>query len=182
MTRAVLLLAVLCAGCASLTERIVQDARKGLAFDADYTPTPGGDPKVLAALYTHLTQELGIDVQYLPPEDPTMQTPFGQAFGVSWANGEALYIRVRQDLPVNATIQVLAHEAAHLYPPPYLTRPQGDVFAEIVSAHVSKRLGVPRAEQASALWLRQHRAWIRTALDFQNDIEAVADKLTPERY
>lgn len=165
-------------GCASMTERIVNESLQGLAWEADYTPKAGGDPKALAALYAHLTKELGMDVQYLPADDEDLRG----AFGISYAAGEQMFVRVRQDLSVNGTIEVLAHEAAHMFPPPYLSRPQGDVFAEIVSAHVASRLGVPRAAETSALWLKQHKANIRMALDLQHEIRYVADKLTPEGY
>lgn len=161
-----------------MTDRIVKDGLKGLVSDADYQPKAGGDPEALAAFYRHLTQELRIDVQYLPAEDEDLRG----AFGISYAAGDQLFIRVRQDLSVNGTIEVLAHEAAHLFPVPYLSRPQGDVWAEIVSAHVATRLGVPHAAKTSALWLRQHKANLRMALDLKHEIEYIADVLTPEAY
>lgn len=166
-------------GCAasSMTERIVKDAMKGLVWEADYVPVEGGRPDTLAAFNAHLIQ-LGIEIAYLPKEDTVLRG----AFGVSYSAGERMFIRVRQDLSINGTIEVLAHEAAHLYQPPYLTRPQGDVFAEIVSAYVADRLGVPDAAQTSALWLRQHKPSLRMALDLQREIEHVAHILTPARY
>ena len=169
-------IAVLSLSCASMTERIVNDAMTGgLVWSADYTPREGGDPAKLAALYEHLTVDLGIDVLYLPSETPELRG----AFGISWAAGSHLFIRLRQDLSVNGSIEVLAHEAAHLFQPPYLTRSQGDVFAEIVSAHVASRLGVPNARVTSALWLRQHKPSLRMALDLQMEFEHVANILTP---
>lgn len=166
-------------GCASMTERIVNEAMKGLAYDADYTPAEGGDPAALAALYDRLVTELRIDVQYLPADDPVLRG----AFGISYAAGsEQLHIRVRQNLSVNGTIEVLAHEAAHLFQPPYMTRQEGDVFAEIVSAHVAHQLGVPHAIATSAGWLRQHKARLRMALDLENEIEHISRILTPRAY
>jgi hypothetical protein len=162
-------------GCASMTERIVNDAMQGLVWDADYVPVDGGKPEALAALYEHLTKELRIDVQYLPADSETLRG----AFGISYVAEGELFIKLRQDLSVNGTIEVLAHEGAHLFQPPYLNRSQGDVFAEIVSAHVASRLGVPNAVSTSALWLRQHKPSLRMALDLQNEIAHVSNILTP---
>jgi hypothetical protein len=163
------------AGCASMTERIVTDAMRGLVWEADYTPKAGGKPEALADLYHHLTTVLEIDVQYRHPDDEELHG----AFGISYHSEEGRHIRLRQDLSVFGSIEVLAHEAAHLYQPPYMNRSQGDVFAEIVSAHVASRLGVPDAAQTSALWLRQHKPNLRIALDLQNEIQHVANLLTP---
>lgn len=167
-------------GCAStMTERIVTEARKGLVWEADYTPKEGGDPAALAALHDHLTNELGMFVRYAPASDPELRG----AFGRSYTRGNLQrFVRVRNDLSVNGTIEVLAHEAAHHLQPPYLTGSEGDVFAEIVGAHVSHRLGVPNAAETSALWLRQHKAALRMALDLQNEIQYVARLLTPQAY
>ena len=161
-------------GCASMTERIVNQGLKGLVWEADYAPVEGGNPEALAALYAHLTK-LEIHIQYLPADDEWLRG----AYGVSYhADGE-MFIKLRQDLSVNGSIEVLAHEAAHLHQPPLLSRSQGDVFAEIVSAHVAAKLGVPDAEATSALWLRAHKPSLRMALDLQNEIEYVAKLLTP---
>lgn len=162
-------------GCVSMTERIVNEGMKGLVWDANYIPANGGDGTALAALYEHLTTALRIDIQYVPASDETLRG----AFGISYVAGDQWFIRVRQDVSVNGTIEILAHEAAHLLQPPHLSRSQGDVFAEIVSAHVADRLGVPGAAATSALWLRQHKAALSTALDLQNEIAHVANVLTP---
>lgn len=175
MKSALLVIVVASLGCASMTERIVDEARKGLVWEADYKPKDGGNAEALAALFHHLTVDLRIDVEYLPAEDPTLRT----AYGISYNAGENLFIKLRQDLSVNGTIEVLAHEAAHLFQPPYLTRSQGDVFAEIVSAHVADRLGVPDAAATSALWLRQHKPSLRMALDLQMEILHVVKILMP---
>lgn len=175
---AVALMAVLTLGCASMTERIVHDGLKGLVYDADYNPREGGNPEALAALYAHLTKELKIEVQYLPAEDEDLRG----AYGLSWRTEESAFIRLRQDLSVNGSIEVLCHEAAHLFQPPHLTRSQGDVFAEIVSAHVAHRLGVPNTAATSALWLRQHKPSLRMALDLQNEIKHVVKILTPSKF
>lgn len=175
MKTVVLVAALSLVGCASMTERIVNDAMQGLVWSADYIPREGGDPAALAALHDHLVNGLMFDVQYLPKDDESLH----QAFGVSYAAGSHKFIKLRQDLSINGTIEVLAHEAAHLLQPPYLTRSQGDVFAEIVSAHVASRLGVPNTTATAALWLRQHKPSIRVALDLQNEIEHVAGMLTP---
>lgn len=167
---------VLSAGCASFTERIVHDARRGLVWSADYTPKEGGQPEALAALLHHLTVDLGIQIQFLPADDPDMDG----AFGRSMRTDDAALIIVRQDLSVNGTIEVLAHEAAHLFQPPHLTRSQGDVFAEIVGAHVAHKLGVPRAAETSALWLRQHKPSLPVAMELRREIEYVAKMLSPE--
>ena len=172
---AVLLILVGCA--ATMTERIVREAQKGLVWSADYTPREGGNPEQLAALYAHLTVNLKIDVEYLPADAHILQG----AFGMSYAAGNHAYIRLRQDLSVNGTIEVLAHEAAHLFQPPHLTRSETDVFAMVVAAHVADRLGVPDAVATSALWLRQHKAALRTALDLRDEIEHVANMLTPAK-
>src|SRR5687767_10176296 len=161
-------------GCAyTMTERIVYDAMQGLVWEADYVPKDGGDPEKLADFYAHLTKNLHIDVEYMPSNDPTLRG----AFGISYAAGNHLFIKVRQDLSINGTIEVLAHEAAHLFQPNVLNRSEGDVFAEIVSAHVASRLGVPNAESTSALWLRQHKPNLRMALDLQREITHVANIL-----
>lgn len=174
--RILIVLAMLSVGCAhSMTERIVHDSLKGLVWEADYLPREGGDPAALAALYHHLTHELRIDIAYLPAQDETLRG----AYGISYAAGSHMFIKLRQDLSVNGTIEVLAHEAAHLFQPPYLSKSQGDVFAEIVSAHVAQKLGVPDTEKTAALWLRQHKPSLRMALDMQNEIEHVAKLLLP---
>jgi len=162
-------------GCSTMTERIVHEARKGLVWSADYVPRAGGNPDALAALHDHLTAALRIDVEYLPADDATLRG----AFGISYAAGNKSFIKLRHDLSVNGTIEVLAHEGAHLFQPPHLTRSEGDVFAEIVSAHVAERLGVPDAIATSALWLRQHKPSLRMALDLQMEILHVANMLTP---
>lgn len=160
--------------CASMTERIVHDAMQGLVWEADYVPREGGDPAALAALYAHLTG-LRIEVQYRPADDPELRG----AYGVSCADGNHAVIKLRQDLSINGSIEVLAHEAAHLFQPPTLTRSEGDIFAEIVSAHIATRLGVPHAARTSARWLRQYKPRLRMALDLQNEIQYVANLLTP---
>ena len=175
MARYMLVAVMLCSGCASMTDRIVHDAMQGLVWEADYIPKDGGDPEALAALHRHLTEVLRVDVLFVPANDMEIQG----AFGISWVAEDQRFIRVRQDLSIIGTIEVLGHEAAHLYQPPYLTRSQGDVFAEIVSAHVASRLGVPGAAHTSALWLKQHKPNLRVALDLKNEIAYVADILTP---
>lgn len=166
-------------GCASMTERIVNEALQGLAYEATYSPSDGGNPEALAALYERLTTELRIDVRYLPVDDPILRG----AFGISYTTGsDQWFIRVRQDLSVNGTIEVMAHEAAHLFQVPHLTRAEGDVFAEIVSAHVSHALGSPHAVRTSAGWLRQHKPRLRMALDLENEIQHVSRILTPRAY
>lgn len=181
MLRALIVVTVFAASfaCAhSMTERIVHEAMKGSAYEAEYLPPEGGDPAALAALHERLTTDLRIDVQYLAADDPELRG----AYGLSWSAGDHLFIRLRQDLSVNATIQVLAHEGAHLFQLPYLTRSEGDVFAEIVSTHVSHALGVPRAVATSAGWLRQHKPRLRMALDLENEIQHVSRMLTPRAY
>jgi hypothetical protein len=163
------------AGCASMTERIVKDAMQGLVWEADYIPRDGGDPEALAAFHEHLTKVLHIDVQYVPAKEMEIEG----AFGMSYRSETMQLILLRQDLSVIGSIEVLSHEAAHLFQPPYLSKSQGDVFAEIVSAHVATRLGVPGAAHTSALWLKQHKPNLRVALDLQNEIAYVADLLTP---
>lgn len=170
-----LVLALASSGCASLTERIVADALDGLAYEATYVPLEGGDGAALAALYAHVTAVLRVDVQYLPPDDPELRG----AYGISYTVDDQMCIRLRQDLSVNGSIEVLAHEAAHLFQPPYLSRSQGDVFAEVVSAHVADGLGVPHAARTSAIWLRQHKPSIRVALDLQREIAHVVRVLMP---
>lgn len=171
--------AIIASSCATMTDRIVSDAMNGLAYSASYTPTLGGRMDRLAVFDEHLKQ-LKINVQYVPPGDRIL----GSAVGVSLRDDVDgnLYIRLRQNLPVNGSIQVLAHEAAHLFQPPHLTRAQGDVFAEIVAAHVADRLGVPHAAQTSALWLRQYKAALRVAADLRNEIDHVVAILTPDKF
>lgn len=174
------LLIAMCAavafGCATtMTDRIVSDAKRGLAYSANYVPIEGGSTDALTALHDRLAK-LEIDVQYVDP------VALKGAFGIAYEDEGTLYIKIRSGLSVNGSIEVLAHEAAHLFQPPHLTRAQGDVFAEVVSAHVSDRLGVPRAAKTSALWLRQYKASLRTALDLRSEIDFVVDMLTPDAY
>lgn len=172
-----LLVVLTSTACASMTERIVADARKGLVWDADYAPTEGGDPLKLAALYAHIVS-LKIDVQFHPVDGPELMGAYGRSY--IDLETEQRYIRVRQDLSINGSIEVLAHEAAHLHQPPYLSRSQGDVFAEVVAAHVATRLGISGAARTSALWLKQHKPNLGLALELQNEIRHVADLLTPK--
>ena len=142
-------------------------------WDADYIPHDGGNADALAALHAHL---IGMQIQILYA--PKSEMPPG-TYGQSYFVGDEMFIKLRQDLSINGTIEVLAHEAAHLMQPPYITRSQGDVFAAIVQAHVAHRLGVPEAASTSAFWLRQHKPSVRMALDIQGEIEHVAKMLTP---
>lgn len=169
------LVLLLSLGCASMTERIVNEAMAGMVFEADFRPHAGGDPDALAALYEHLTKNLSIDVQYVPADAMELQG----AYGVSYTAGTHMFIRLRQDLSVNGSIEVMAHEAAHIYQLPFLSRPQSDVFAHVVAAHVAHRLGVPNAASSAALYLRQHKPSLRMALDLEREIQHVANILTP---
>lgn len=166
---------VLSLGCSTMTERIVNEARKGLAFSGDYTPKVGGNAESLAALVDHFTRDLRIDVEYLPPNDEVLHG----AFGISYTAGDHWFIKLRNDISVNGKIEVLAHEAGHLFAPPWLTRPQGDVFAEVVAAHIAKALGVPDTVATSGLWLRQHKAWLQAAFDLEDEIQYVVKILLP---
>lgn len=164
------------AGCArTMTERIVSETLRGNAYNATYAPLPGGDPRQLAALVRHFTEQLKIDVEFLPADDEALH----DAYGVSYTAGDQRFIKVSAALSVNGQIEVLAHEGAHLFQLPSLTRSEGDVFADIVCAHVAARLGVPQTVETSAHWLQQHKPHVRVALDLEREIQYVTGILMP---
>lgn len=173
-----LALAIVGSSCAlrspSLTQQIVAGAMKGLVWDADYTIMEGGDGAALASLYAHLAA-MEITIYYLPQED----MPPGVVGRSEWTEEGDRFIKLRQNLSVNNTIEVLAHEGAHLFQPVHVSRSQADIFAHIVAAHVAKRLGVPNAAANASVWLKRHKPSLRTALDLEREIEFVTEILTP---
>jgi hypothetical protein len=102
---------------------------------------------------------LGISVEYADLPDGLS----GQALG------HAIVIDAR--LEPNARLEVLAHEAGHLFQPESFSRVEAQAFAELVGADVCARLGFP-----------MHRTSGRYLAAFKNGLAAaVAAKVDRER-
>lgn len=164
---------MLLTGCASAIERTLTGAQQGLAYDAYYTPTPGGDPRVLKFL-EHRVEWLGIQLEYTETlDDERLQG----AVGISFRIENARYILINGDTTINGRLEVLAHEAAHQFQPPLGTRDEHEVFADLVAVEVCRRLGVD-ISQTSSRYLQAHKHAFYIVKTWKQEIAYTADLLT----
>lgn len=170
-------LLLLCCGvtamaCASRLDRVVSRAAAGLAYDARYEPTPGGDSATLMFLEQR-ARWLGVTVTFVPKGHQDL----GGAMGLSYMRGPEKHVVVDNTLSVNGRLEVLAHELAHLFQPPLEVRSEGQVFAELVSVEVCRRLGVDTSA-AAVLYLQNFKSALRVAQVYRAEIAYVSDMLT----
>ena len=172
MKLAIVLLAGLMVGCASRIDRVVSIASRGLAFDAHYVPTEGGNPQTLKFLQNR-AEWFGINVEYRPVGHEDLMG----ATGVSFRQGTQRHVLISSDLSINGKLEVLAHEVGHSFQPPMASRMEHEVFAELVSVEVCRRLGVDTTN-AAARYLRADKSALWVARVYRAEIEFVADVLT----
>lgn len=173
MTRLIVIgLMVGLAGCASAVDRALGGARAGLAPDAWYTETAGGDPRALTVLQRR-AEWLGVDVAFLDPDDAQLMG----ATGISWLDETGRHVRVNKNLSVNGRLEVLAHELGHLYQPPLVSRTDAEVFAEAVSVLVCEKFGVDVTRQ-SGRYLTGHKASFGAAKAYRREIRYAVMILT----
>lgn len=168
-------LLVLCLGvsaCASRADRVIAHASAGLAFDATYIPTDGGDIRALKFL-EHRADWLGVQVEYRPEGHEDLRG----ATGLSYRQDYEKHVFIDQSLPINGRIEVLAHELGHMFQPPSDNRAANDVFAELVSVEVCARLGVPSAA-SSIRYIKVHKSAFAVAKIYAPEIRYVTDLLT----
>ena len=162
----------LLSACASRSDRVVTQARQGLAYDATYHPTPGGDPDTLKFLEQRGAW-LGVQIEYRPEGHEELHG----ATGLSFRNGLERHVFVSNTLSINGQIEVLAHEIGHMFQPNFADRMAADTFAELVSVEVCQRLGVPSAA-SSVGYLRGQKLTLYVGRVYRNEIRFVADMLT----
>ena len=163
---------LLVSACASRSDRVVTLAEQGLGWDATYHPSMGGDIRVLKFLEQRAAW-LGVSVEYRPEGHEDLRG----ATGLSWSNGLQKHVLVNGDLPINGRLEVLAHEIGHTYQPPLANRMEHEVFAELVSVEVCKRLGLDTARVA-ARYLQANKSALALARTHRKEIAFVADLLT----
>ena len=155
--------------CAS---SVVTLAQRGLAYDAVYHPTPGGDPRTLRFLEQR-ADFLGVAVDYRPAGHEDLRGAMGLSFRIE----RQRHVIVNGDLSVNGRIEVLAHEIAHAFQPPLAHRAEHEVFAELVSVEVCRRFGVD-TRQVAARYLRANKSALGVARVYRREIAFVVDMLT----
>jgi hypothetical protein len=173
-----ILLCICMAACAhkTYTQKVVDQAMKGLAYEAKYSLTPekGKYLNEWWNFHRFLVDVKQFDVKYLPREEMTMQ-----AAGVSFMNPVTKqgHIEVDEALSIQNRLETLAHEAAHLYKPHNLTREENEVFAELVSTEICRRLGFNNMSVA-AEYLQGFKAALRIESIYRREILLTADTLT----
>lgn len=170
-----ILLLLLCLGvaaCASRTERVITLASQGLAYDAYYHPTPGGNMATLTFLERRAAW-LGVQVGYRPDGHEDLRG----ATGLSYRQGHEKHVVVSNTLSINGRIEVLAHEIAHLFQPESESRTASDVFAELVSIAVCQKLGVD-SSRAAAGYLRGYKPYLHVGRVYAPEIAFITDLLT----
>ena len=159
-------------GCASRLDRVVARAGGGLAYDATYLPTPGGNPNTLKFLEQR-AEWLGVTVGYRPEGHEDLRG----ATGLSYRNGHERHVIVAETLSINGRIEVLAHELGHMYQPNFGNRMDADAFAELVAVEICRRLGV-NSSAASIKYLRGQKMSLSVGKVYRAEIRFVADLLT----
>lgn len=167
-----LLLCLAVAACASRTERVIASASQGLAYDAIYHATPGGNPKALTFLERRAAW-LGVQVSWRPEGHEDLRG----ATGLSYRNGYEKHVIVSNTLSINGRIEVLAHELAHLWQPESDSRAANDVFAELVSINVCQKLGVDSSKAASR-YLSGYKPALYVGRLYAPEIAFITDLLT----
>ena len=158
--------------CASRMDRVIARASGGLAYDAAYIPTAGGNLNTLAFLEKRAAW-LGVTVTYRPEGHEDLRG----ATGLSYQQGHEKHVIVADTLSVNGRIEVLAHELGHIFTPAFGNRMDADVFAELVSVEVCERLGV-NSSRAAALYLVGQKGSLPVGKMYRAEIRFVADLLT----
>ena len=177
MTKLTLVLAlVMSVGCSAraynVVDQTLHQASRGLATDTRYVETPGGSQEALDVLQAR-AEWLGVDVQYLPGEDAGMMG----ATGLSWHDAEGRHARVTSTLSINGRLEVLAHELAHLFQPPALSKAEAEVFAEVVSLLVCRAYGVDTSA-ATAKYLQAHKSHFDIPYVYRREVNYAVHLLT----
>ncbi len=170
-----LLLCLSLSACASRSDRVVARASQGLGYDGAYHPTEGGDPRMLQFLQRR-GEWFSVSIEYRPEGHEDLRG----ATGLSYQDETGRHVFVSADLSVNGRLEVLAHELGHMFQPPLATRMEGEVFAELVSVEVCKRLGVDTTI-AAARYLQIDKSALRIGKTHKYEIAFVVDLLT-RRY
>lgn len=149
--------------CASRTpiEDVIATAFRTPYEQAHYEPSSGDSHAGALARLEARLQALGVSVLYGPSLD-------GGAVGM--ASIEHRTIWIDQRLAPNGRLEVLAHEAGHVFQPWTLTPSEGQVFAELVGTTVCYRLGWD-VRKASGTWMGAYKAGIDGALAHQLEID-----------
>lgn len=152
-------------GCASRSEKVMALASKGFSYDAVYQPSVGGNPNALRFLEQRAAW-LDVTIAYLP-----------KAEIASAGRTQGRHIFVDADLSVAGRLEVLAHELGHVFSPQFSTPAEGDVFAELVSVEICKRLGHDTTKVAAG-YLTVYKMAFDVGKRYQPEIQMVAELLT----
>ena len=126
-------LALLAPGCASTVDQVISHALRTPIGEATYTPASGSRHASALARLERRLEALGVSVFYVRFDETP--SPWGRAHGL------VRVIEIDETLTPDGRLEVLAHEAGHLFQPPSLTPVEAQVFAEFVGAEVCARLG-----------------------------------------
>jgi hypothetical protein len=165
-------------GCAPYGEHpVVVRAREIPVYLSGYKPTTTGNHAAAVQRLEDRVQWLGVTLEVLPEEAVTEHQTYGMA-GV--IDGKRT-IWLPLSLAADARLEILAHEAAHLFAPPTLDQAQGEVFAEVVAYEVSKALGYDHLE-AAAHYCASWKPGLVIVGVMQADIEAVTKLLVGDGW
>lgn len=158
------MLALLSAGCASSVDRVVTQAMRTPWHEAAYQPSTDTTMGPAVARLEARLEALGVAVIYVDLRglDENGQRVAGRTNGIA--------ILIDSALAETGRLEVLAHEAGHLFHPDTLTEAEKQAFAELVGVEVCARLGW-NVEHAAASYLAAHKSGLAGALAFKVDRE-----------
>ena len=166
--RGLLLLAALSCGCASTSDRIAVEALRTPWREAFYVPST---ETTMGLALTRLEKRLGAIGVTVAYADLTSESLGGRT-----RDG---HIEIEQTLAINGRLEVLAHEAGHLFHPPTLSVAEQQAFAEMVGAEVCAKLGWPMW-RGSARYLGLFKPGLAGALASKVDRERAVRVLLGE--
>lgn len=150
-------LGLVLAGCAHRApiDQVVATALSTPYEQATFEGATGNQHAAALARLEARLIALGVSVTYGP------RLPGMAAVGM--LSPDHRHIWVDETLEPNGRLEVLAHEAGHVFQPGTLAGPESQAFAELVGATVSYRLGM-NSLKASGRWLGAWKSGLDGAL------------------
>lgn len=132
----------------------------------DYSPPEGATLQMALDRLTAKVGEMGVGVQRVEES--------GGLVGRLASHRRVIYLS--SELGVDASFEVLAHEAGHLFHPSYLTKSMSEVFAETIAWKLALRWGYDM-RRSSGRYLASYKDGLDAERIFKQEIQEAVEVL-----
>lgn len=159
--------------CASFSEQVLKEAVKIPVFKSTYVPATGSE---FQWAYDELWGRLEAAGAYVEEIDGLVNPSTGaKSWGLTFRGDH--HIDIEKSVDVNARLEILAHEAGHLFHNGAVSTSEAEVFAELVGANVLAHYGFPGAKEKSAQYLASYKYGFASLPFVESDIDLAVKAL-----